>query len=356
MQGPVAVCREHDHCPLGHNSLTLGAARSSPGKGLLKTQGRGNHSETANPARGPRKFRPLRAGNATHQADGDSFVSGSRDFGLAAMPVMASACPGTRAGGRPGRGRPALATPGRVCPVDPARLPALPVGLPAGLRQPRMPRPRRHVPRLRPGRLQSAYGLTQAAAAGRAGTGRDRGRLRRPARRRATWPSTASTTTSPPAPPPRLPADRQPEREVQAAAQGQHRLGRRGVPGPGHGLGVLPAVPPAPGGVQRPHQRQPGPGRERRSRRAPVRVQQLERHRVAGQASQPLLQPPRRRDRVRRRRLRLRHRLPGRPAVRHRRRRDHAGHRASGGRPWTETAWGSTDPAASGGTGSGCSR
>ena len=30
-------------------------------------------------------------------------------------------------------------------------------------------------------------------------------------------------------------------------------------------------------------------------------------------------------------------------------------HRASGGRPWTETAWGSTDPAASGGTGSGCS-
>jgi hypothetical protein len=30
-------------------------------------------------------------------------------------------------------------------------------------------------------------------------------------------------------------------------------------------------------------------------------------------------------------------------------------HRASGGRAWTETAWGSTDPAASGGTGSGCS-
>ncbi|HEY3980121.1 MAG TPA: S8 family serine peptidase [Streptosporangiaceae bacterium] len=30
-------------------------------------------------------------------------------------------------------------------------------------------------------------------------------------------------------------------------------------------------------------------------------------------------------------------------------------HRSSGGRPWTETAWGSTDPAASGGTGSGCS-
>jgi hypothetical protein len=30
-------------------------------------------------------------------------------------------------------------------------------------------------------------------------------------------------------------------------------------------------------------------------------------------------------------------------------------HRASGRRPWTETAWGSTDPAASGGTGSGCS-
>jgi len=30
-------------------------------------------------------------------------------------------------------------------------------------------------------------------------------------------------------------------------------------------------------------------------------------------------------------------------------------HRASGGRAWTETAWGSADPAASGGTGSGCS-
>lgn len=31
-------------------------------------------------------------------------------------------------------------------------------------------------------------------------------------------------------------------------------------------------------------------------------------------------------------------------------------HRASGGRPWTETAWGSTTPAVTGGTGSGCSK
>ena len=204
--------------------------------------------------------------------------------------------------------------------------------------------------RLRPGRPAERLRAPEQRAGARPDR-RDRRRLRRPERRGRPRASTAPQYGLPRLHDgQRLLQEGQPERRQGSYPAGNAGWGAGDLARPRHGLGDLPELPhPARrGDIER--QRQPRHGGEHgRARSARPRSRTA----TAAASPQPdprndsLLQPPGRRDHGALRRQRLRRRVPGRLAVRHRGRRHDPHARRRNARGWTETAWS--------GAGSGCS-